>query len=75
MSKIITRVFLILGSVVLGVLVWSLVLGSDGLFTRIYNKAVDKVNVENASINGGSATIVPDWNESEDGSANSLVVK
>lgn len=74
MHKGIGKVFLILGSVVVCFIIWNVVLGGDGVFTSVYNKITERVNVESNSINGGSATVAPEWNESTLGSASELTI-
>ena len=63
--KPVTKVFLILGALVLCVLVWVLVLGGDGVIESAYNAVATTVNeiYENA---GGEGELLPEWDIGDD---------
>lgn len=74
LHKMIGKVFLIIGSVVLMFVIWNLVLGNNGVFVSIYNTVVNRVNVEGSSTNGNTSDTLTEWDEDTGGDTGGLII-
>ena len=63
--KPVTKVFLIIGALVLCLLVWVFVLGGGGVIETAYNAVRDTVNDIYTSV-GGVGELLPEWDIGDD---------
>ena len=61
MSKTVTKVFLIIGALVLCFIAWTLVFGKSGGMKTAYNAMAEQINTGFKNLTGGTTNVIPTW--------------
>lgn len=65
MNKTVSRVFMLVGLLVIIFLAWQLIFNDGGILKTMYNSAANGVNGQWAKVAGSGQTILPQWGDSQ----------
>lgn len=65
MNKTVSKVFMLVGLLVIIFLAWQLIFNDGGILKTMYNSAANGVNKQWAKVAGSGQTILPVWGDSQ----------
>lgn len=63
MNKIVKKVFMLIGLLVIIFLAWQLVFNNGGILRTMYNSIANGINGQWAKVAGSSQTLLPQWSD------------